>query len=908
MKIKSLLSVLSFFLLWGISFASVVISEVLVDGTDEFVELYNNSTSSFNGSIIIEWVKSSPLTLSNISIPVQGFYLLGDNGSMLQWLVLQKSWLSLNLTDTSPVNIILKDLSWNILDTFIVDQTTVTQYDNTKTSFQKISVDGIRSIQTVTSPLNAVTPFLIHPWRISITQTPVVIVETWSTNSGDTTSWNTNTSSWTTTTIIENTGSQLSWTNTTGTIVTGEVVSGTIVTSWENILIQTGDSAATSWILLESWSTTSWTSNIIIIDTTTTSSRVIISEIHPANDEYFKEYLELWFDTPYSGSLRIIGAGHGAGEKIIQVQQSAKSRIILWWEDFWFGNMIVNGLSLTDWGEFLTLVWQDWLVLDNVVYNWQVAKKSLYRWAVWDGWVTQMNYIDIMTPGYSKEQALHLLPSSSGYTLPCGIDFQNRTPRYAGTSMNIAGTRNNETISNSNTQFQCSRKIWNNIVSNVCNPNYMQLTGAIMDNLTLNVQYGTDICVHTIPLNIPLAVSSSSSSSPGSNYYHEYQIRRDKFNELLKSIKLLWFDLSTSKLLSLDDRVLSSSIILVEDTTDFSGSLLFDEILPNPEGKDNTETVRLRSSGQETIAWVYLSFENKVFPLATINLWDEIHSFTTGFSLPNDGSCIELKLWTKILDTLCYPKAKEGVWYSHDTQTEEWIILSGARLELFTLQQTKKEVCAYLDSKKILCEAIVWNTKDQKSLDSSIKKLEAQLKKKEKEITKLEKKLDKQETKIVKLTQKQKEIQASIKDIRVKYSQRREKKESTLVATRQKNSNLTQLLRLHTRYIGFLENLMYEERPRVVETQFKNFLDTRVMHSLLEDSLKQGAKKEFVVHPYIYGKSDSLLSLAHGDINEEVIATIYPSLYSNLVENVHYVQENIIKEEKNLEMVKLGRK
>ena len=72
-------------------------------------------------------------------------------------------------------------------------------------------------------------------------------------------------------------------------------------------------------------------------------------------------------------------------------------------------------------------------------------------------------------------------------------------------------------------------------------------------------------------------------------------------------------------------------------------------------------------------------------------------------------------------------------------------------MELFTLKQTKKEVCAYLDSKKILCEVIVCNTKDQKSLDSSIKKLEAQLKKKGKEITKLEKKLDKQETKIVKL-------------------------------------------------------------------------------------------------------------------------------------------------------------
>jgi hypothetical protein len=77
----------------------------------------------------------------------------------------------------------------------------------------------------------------------------------------------------------------------------------------------------------------------------------------------------------------------------------------------------------------------------------------------------------------------------------------------------------------------------------------------------------------------------------------EYQLWKDKFYDLLRTVRLLGFDLSTSKLLSIDERVLSASLALTEITNDFSGSLFLDAVLPNPKGKDSVESVRVLSQG-----------------------------------------------------------------------------------------------------------------------------------------------------------------------------------------------------------------------------------------------------------------------------------------------------------------------
>jgi hypothetical protein len=886
MRVFTCLAVSVFFALINYSRAWLIISEVFVDGTDEYIELYNDG-GEFSGSLVFEGLKSTTLSLQDLYIASQWFYLIGDNGSMMQGISLQKSWVSLSLIDTTWVSITMKDWSWTILDTFLVDQARVASFDNTKTSFQKILIDSVRSItgSLISQNHNVIDGFTINPGKISIYIPPT---SSWTWSEGWHQSW-----TW----DQQQTGDIYTWWQSTG---------------WN----ESGTGTQNTW---EPWT---WTIGQQIIsplpqeNTTEPAHRIYISELHPGNDRFFKEYLELYFETAYSGTLRIVGAGHGTAEKTITVSQWVKSRLILAGEDFWFAHTLIDSFSLADWWEKLTLLWQDGLVLDMVVYNWQVVKKSLYRWGVWEGGIYMFDQVDIMTPGYSKEQVIHLLPSWSWYQLPCGIDFQNRTPRYAGTSMNVAGLWNAEIISNSSTQHQCSRKVWNTLLSSQCNPGYISITWAVLDMMTLEVVYGWESCIHTIPLNIPdkVATSSSSSSAWSSSYYAEYQLWKDKFYDLLKAIRLLGFDLSTSKLLSMDERVLSSSILLTGSQKVFSGSFSLEEVLPNPKGKDTAESIRLSFSGTGIISGVYLSYENKVFPLTAIDLSQQQAIYTTGFTFPNDGSCIELKFWTKILDSLCYPKTKEGVWYTKEGGGGEGeIILSGTSLQSFDLRKTKKEVCAYLDGKKILCEPMLESlskttTKEQKSFNSTLKKLEKQLVKKDKELVKLEKKLEKQGLKIVKLTEKQQKLLGSTKELRKKYTERRKKKEATLVATRSKNSSLTELVRLHTQYIGFLEHVMYEEREGVQAIAFERFIKTRGMHGMLETSLKQGNKKEFVISPRIYGNSEVLLWLAHGEVNEELMSEVYPSLYKDLLQNLNRVQENISKEEKKEELVRLGKR
>jgi hypothetical protein len=904
MRLFTCFAVSAFFALTHYCRAWLIISEVFVDGTDEYIELYNDG-GEFSGSLVFEGLKSSTLKLQDLYIPNQWFYLVGDNGSMFQGISLQKSWLSLSLIDTAWVSITMKDWSWTMLDTFLIDQTIVTYSDNKKTSFQKILIDAIWTItgSLMSQNYNAIPGYIINPGKISLSVPPTPS-STWSSATGNqswTSTW-TNTS-WTGNESIGNTWNQqqtweiYTWSQApeSNEIATGNVSTGENVTTGQQGVPSLPQETPTA-----------------------PTHRIYISEIHPGNDNYFKEYIELSFETAYSGSLRIVGAGHGSAEKTIIVSQPLKSKLLLWWEDFWFGNYLLDGLSLTDWWEKLTLLWQDGLVLDMVVYNWHVAKKSMYRWGIGEGGVYIFDKVDVMTPGYTKEQVAHLLPSGSWYILPCGIDFQNRTPRYAGTSMNVAGLWNKEIISNSSTQHQCSRKVWNTLISSQCNPGYISITGAVLDTMTLEVLYGGESCIHTIPLNIPDKVGTSSSSSAwSSSYYAEYQLWKDKFYDLLRTVRLLGFDLSTSKLMSMDERVLSSSILLTGSQELFSGSLSIEEVLPNPKGKDTAESIRISFSGTGIISGVYLSYENKVFPLTAIDLSQQQAIYTTGFAFPNDGSCIELKFWTKIFDTLCYSKTKEGVWYTKTWGVGEGdIILSGTSLQSFDLRKTKKEVCAYLDGKKILCEPL-WetsvkekksSTKEQKSFNVALKKLEKQLVKKDKELVKLQKKLEKQGLKIVKLTEKQQKLLGTTKELRKKYTERRKKKDITLVATRGKNTNLTELVRLHTKYIGFLEHIMYEEREGVTSFAFDSFVKTRVMHGILETSLKQGNKKEFVISPYIYGKSDMLLGLAHGEVSAESLGVLYPPLYKDLIKDMQVIQENIGKGEKQQELVKLGKR
>ena len=98
---------LIFSLLWISSFSVIFaynlkITEVLVDGTDEFVEISNLSNNPFVGTLLLSGAKSTILSFTNLSLAPWSSFIAGDGLSMFSSFAgfSVKTGLSLNFGDT----------------------------------------------------------------------------------------------------------------------------------------------------------------------------------------------------------------------------------------------------------------------------------------------------------------------------------------------------------------------------------------------------------------------------------------------------------------------------------------------------------------------------------------------------------------------------------------------------------------------------------------------------------------------------------------------------------------------------------------------------------------------------------------------------------------------------------------
>ena len=143
------------------------ITEVLVDGSDEFVEITNVGESNFSGTIVLSGVKSSPLIVSNISLASWSLLLLGDNISMLSSGNITPKrtslWLSLGDTNSLAVQLLVDGL---VVDEFLVSQSDVQSVDNTSTSFHKLRDGSGRSVFPTTSDYIRWTSIAANPWVV----------------------------------------------------------------------------------------------------------------------------------------------------------------------------------------------------------------------------------------------------------------------------------------------------------------------------------------------------------------------------------------------------------------------------------------------------------------------------------------------------------------------------------------------------------------------------------------------------------------------------------------------------------------------------------------------------------------------------------------------------------------------
>lgn len=116
-----------------------MLSEVYYDGTDEWIEITNIGDGNFQGNLTLVGVKSTPLSLTNISLLSRESKIFGDNLSQVSGnRFIGKTGLALNLIDTAAINIQML-VSGQIEDSFVVDQYRVSLYNDKKTSFEKVA-------------------------------------------------------------------------------------------------------------------------------------------------------------------------------------------------------------------------------------------------------------------------------------------------------------------------------------------------------------------------------------------------------------------------------------------------------------------------------------------------------------------------------------------------------------------------------------------------------------------------------------------------------------------------------------------------------------------------------------------------------------------------------------------------
>jgi len=132
---------------------------VYYDGTDEWIEITNIGNGNFSGNFTLIGVKSTPISLTNISLLSGQSKIFGDNLSQISGnRFIGKTGLALNLIDTAPINIQIV-VSGQMEDSFLVDQYRINLYNDKKTSFEKIGGVPTR-VQIIA---NAQSGYIINP-------------------------------------------------------------------------------------------------------------------------------------------------------------------------------------------------------------------------------------------------------------------------------------------------------------------------------------------------------------------------------------------------------------------------------------------------------------------------------------------------------------------------------------------------------------------------------------------------------------------------------------------------------------------------------------------------------------------------------------------------------------------------
>lgn len=139
---------------------SLLVTEIFIDGTDEFIELSTDIWESFSGVVYLSWAKSSPVPLS-IAIGSGESIVFSDKDVLFRSDIRVWSWYGWSFTDTAPIDRQLLNASGIVLDAVAIATGVVVDINNTQSSLTRIGTG--RSITTASWSIDMIEGYYGSP-------------------------------------------------------------------------------------------------------------------------------------------------------------------------------------------------------------------------------------------------------------------------------------------------------------------------------------------------------------------------------------------------------------------------------------------------------------------------------------------------------------------------------------------------------------------------------------------------------------------------------------------------------------------------------------------------------------------------------------------------------------------------
>ena len=359
---------------------------------------------------------------------------------------------------------------------------------------------------------------------------------------------------------------------------------------------------------------------------------MLIKSIKPSDETWWGEFLELEATQQYSWLIEVSWLGQSSSSKSFEVSLLTWETIIITDTPENYATSIwLSSISLTDSWEQLQILWQEWQVIDSVVYPSSkkgsiltfshLAWEDRYFWS--SSWENNAVNKDTRIP--------HIW---------CWIWIQNKWVIFAWDWINIIGSNKWKNIQNGSSSTRCEWEwipVWE---STKCNPSSFILDKPWLYTIGLSVYYENTMCRTSTTLNIP--------PKPVYKYCEWNYIQEDP-------IKIT--NLST---ISQDQ--------LYEQKKDRVGSLEIVEILPNPKGSDGEyEWILLHNTWNIDIDvnWLIVNSWKRVKTMSwsVLASW-KMNRFYGNLWLYNSEHCVSLddSEWN-VYDAVCYPSTNEDARY-----------------------------------------------------------------------------------------------------------------------------------------------------------------------------------------------------------------------------------------------------